>query len=79
MLALPLSLAMSASDASGAVVRERVFVMAVDDDGIEVADAPGGPLRRLRHDEIVQARTVFEWGGAAKPGSARAEDEMSTR
>lgn len=38
-----------------------------DDDGITV-DTDAGP-RRLAYDEIERARTVFEWGGAPKPGT----------
>jgi ribosome maturation factor RimP len=46
--------------------RERVLLVGADADGIEVeAD---GDRRRVAYAEIVQARTVFEWGPAAKPG-----------
>lgn len=38
-----------------------------DGDGITV-DTDAGP-RRLAYDEIERARTVFEWGGAPKPGT----------
>lgn len=36
---------------------------AADDEGIEVAG------RRLAYADIERARTVFEWGGAPKPGA----------
>lgn len=50
--------------------RERVLLVGADADGIEVeAD---GDRRRVAYAEIVQARTVFEWGPAAKPGKAAA-------
>lgn len=38
-----------------------------DGDGITV-DTDAGP-RRLAYDDIERARTVFEWGGAPKPGT----------
>jgi ribosome maturation factor RimP len=44
-------------------------LLAADDAGCTVATA-GGP-RSLAYDEIDRARTVFEWGPAPKPGSAK--------
>src|SRR5258708_3019703 len=44
-------------------------LLAADDAGCTVA-TEGGP-RTLAYDEIDRARTVFEWGPAPKPGSAR--------
>jgi ribosome maturation factor RimP len=38
------------------------------------ADSDGAAVRRLRYEEIVRARTVFDWGPAPKPttsGTAR--------
>lgn len=32
-------------------------------------DDASGESRRIAYDDIVQARTVFEWGAAAKPGN----------
>jgi ribosome maturation factor RimP len=40
---------------------------AADDEGIEV-ETPAG-ARRLGYRDIDRARTVFEWGPAAKPGA----------
>jgi len=44
----------------------------VDDDGFTVLTDTGA--RRLAYDEVEKARTVFEWGGAPKPGSTRKKD-----
>lgn len=48
---------------------------AADDDGIVVRtglDDDGAPVeRRLAYADIDRARTVFEWGSAAKPGGPR--------
>lgn len=44
----------------------------VDDDGFTVLTDTGA--RRLAYDEVETARTVFEWGGAPKPGSTRKKD-----
>ena len=49
---------------------ERRFegeLVAVDDDGITVGE------RRIAHDEIESARTVFEWGPAPRPGKSKKE------
>jgi ribosome maturation factor RimP len=47
-----------------------------DPGGIAVrteGDTTGEPaVRRLRYDEIVRARTVFEWGSSAKPTGGKA-------
>lgn len=48
------------------------LLLAADDEGIAV-EVDGGS-RRLRHDEIERARTVFEWGstgGAPTPSRGR--------
>jgi ribosome maturation factor RimP len=54
--------------------RVEGILEAADDEGIVVRTdgAPaGGPAeRRLRYEDIVRARTVFEWGPAAKPNGA---------
>ncbi|HVM40185.1 MAG TPA: ribosome maturation factor RimP [Acidimicrobiia bacterium] len=50
--------------------RHKGTLVAVDDDGV-VVEVDGQP-RRLAFDDITQARTVFEWGPAPKPGRARA-------
>ncbi|MGI9119349.1 MAG: ribosome maturation factor RimP [Acidimicrobiales bacterium] len=55
-------------------------LVAADDDGIAV-EVDGGP-RRLRHEEIERARTVFEWGsgrGAPTPSRGKGKGKASTR
>ena len=42
-------------------------LVAADDDGITI-ETEAGP-RTLGYDDIERARTVFEWGGAPKPGT----------
>ncbi len=56
-------------NAEGAVVRERVVVVGADDDAVDVD--VDGEVRRVAFDDVVSARTVFEWGPAPKPGKAR--------
>jgi len=47
--------------------RIRGVVVAVDDEGCEVA-LDGGGTERIGFGDVVQARTVFEWGPQPKPG-----------
>jgi ribosome maturation factor RimP len=49
--------------------RLRGGLLAADDDGLELAveGAPDGRLR-LAYSDIDRARTVFVWGGQARPG-----------
>jgi len=49
--------------------RLRGLLTAADDDGIELA--ADGVNRRLGYDDVAQARTVFEWGPAPKPGGKK--------
>jgi ribosome maturation factor RimP len=44
------------------------LLAAADDESVTV-ETDAGP-RRLAYDDIERARTVFEWGGAPKPGTA---------
>ena len=44
-------------------------LVTADDDGVTV-DTDAGP-RRLAYDDVERARTVFEWGGAPKPGTTK--------
>jgi ribosome maturation factor RimP len=44
------------------------LLAAADDDSVTV-ETDAGP-RRLAYDDIERARTVFEWGGNPKPGTA---------
>lgn len=64
-----------AASAAGGERRVAGELVSADDDGIVVrtaVDDDGAPVeRRLNYDDIDRARTVFEWGPAAKPGGAR--------
>lgn len=60
----PISLKATAPD--GSRRRDRVLLLGADDDGIEVEI--DGVRERVGYGDIVQARTVFEWGPAPKPG-----------
>ena len=51
-------------------------ITAADDDAVTVHDADGAE-RTLRYDDIERARTVFEWGGAAKPRQEEGQELMS--
>lgn len=48
----------------GAIRRQRGILDHADDTGIMLDDGAG---ERIAYDDIVQARTVFEWGAAPKP------------
>jgi ribosome maturation factor RimP len=67
-LGSPVSL--KATGADGTNRRDRVVLVAADDDAIEVEI--DGARERVVYGDIVQARTVFEWGPAPKPGKAKA-------
>jgi ribosome maturation factor RimP len=49
--------------------RSRGVLSAADGDGI-VVRLDDGTERRLAYDEIERAKTVFEWGPAARPANA---------
>jgi ribosome maturation factor RimP len=51
------------------VHRVRGRLLEADDDGV-VVDA-GADVERVSYDDIVQARTVFEFGPAPKPGKSK--------
>jgi ribosome maturation factor RimP len=58
-------------DAAGEARRVRGELLAADERGITV-DA-----ERVDYDQIIQARTVFEWGTAAKPGKRAKKKEVA--
>jgi len=68
--ALGSSVSLKATGADGTNRRDRVVLVAADDDAIEVEI--DGARERVVYGDIVQARTVFEWGPAPKPGKAKA-------
>lgn len=63
----PVSLKVRTPD--GTTRRDRVLLVGADDDGIEVE--VDGARERVGYGDVVQARTVFEWGPAPKPGQSK--------
>jgi ribosome maturation factor RimP len=64
--------------------RLRGTLIEVDEDGFTVATAtdeePAGGAQHVAFDDVVQARTVFEWGGSApKPRRGKATKEVARR
>jgi ribosome maturation factor RimP len=71
----PISIKSLASDSSP--VRRRAVLLAADDSGVTVD--VDGVTEHLIYDDILQARTVFEWGPAPKPGRARSHQQAAAR
>jgi ribosome maturation factor RimP len=63
--------------ADGSPVRRRATLVSADDAGVTV-DVDGA-TEHLAYDDILQARTVFEWGPAPKPGRARGRQQAVAR
>ena len=61
--------------------RQRGRLDAADDQGIVITPSEGGipGPRRLAYGDIEQARTVFEWGPAPKPGKVAARRRAAAR
>jgi ribosome maturation factor RimP len=64
--ALGAAISLKVRAADGTSQRSRAVVVAVDDAGIDVEI--DGETRRVEYSDVVQARTMFEWGPAPKPG-----------
>lgn len=47
--------------------RERGTILSADDTGFEL-EGTDGTTHRVAYDDVVQARTVFEWGATASRG-----------
>jgi ribosome maturation factor RimP len=62
-----------ASDA----IRRHGVVLAADDDGVDLEF--DGARERVAYTDIVQARTVFEWGAQAKPSAGTGKRSRSKR
>ncbi len=58
--------------------RVRGTLVAVDEAAAEVR-TPDGGVRRIAHDDIARARTVFEWGPAPKPSGRRGRSRPADR
>ena len=52
---------------------ERIggLIVSTDDEGVTLAPSEGGPEEHVAFSVIDRARTVFEWGGAERPGGQR--------
>ena len=61
----------------GAPVRRRALLVDADDAGVTLEVE--GATEHLAYDDILQARTVFEWGPAPKPGRARGRQQAAVR
>jgi ribosome maturation factor RimP len=51
-------------------------LVAADDGGFEITVE--GESRRLSYDDVIKARTVFEWGPTPKPGGPKKNDSSTT-
>ncbi len=61
--------------ADGSVVRERGTLTAAD--AVQITVETDGAPQAITYDDIVQARTVFDWGPAPKPGKAKHQQKAS--
>ena len=66
-------------DAAGAARRIRGELTNADDEEITIAIEQDGGEERVRYDDIIQARTVFEWGPAPKPGKSAKKKKEAAR
>jgi ribosome maturation factor RimP len=55
-------------------IRRRGVIAATDDTGFEL-DVDDGSHARVEYGDVIQARTVFEWGPATKSESKRARKQ----
>jgi ribosome maturation factor RimP len=56
-------------DPQGAAQRLRGQLLEADEAGVVLDTGEG--IERIRYDDVVQARTVFEFGPAPKPGKSK--------
>jgi ribosome maturation factor RimP len=63
--------------ADGSPARRRATLVSADDAGVTVD--VDGTTEHLAYDDILQARTVFEWGPAPKPGKGRGRQQAVAR
>jgi ribosome maturation factor RimP len=61
--------------ADGSVVRERGTLTAADEAQVTV-EIEGAP-HAITYDDVVQARTVFDWGPTPKPGKVKHQQKAS--
>jgi ribosome maturation factor RimP len=67
----------AADGAAGETVRRHGVVLAVTDDGVDLEF--DGAREHVAYTDIVQARTVFEWGAQAKPSAGTGKRGRSKR
>jgi len=70
-------LSIKSRGADGGPVRRRATLVSADDAGVTID--VDGTREHLAYDEILQARTVFEWGPAPKPGRDRGRQQAVAR
>jgi ribosome maturation factor RimP len=63
----------------GEVRRLRGELVATDEQGITVDAGGAGGAEHVDYDEIIQARTVFEWGAAPKPDKRAKREKKNAR
>ena len=65
---------------NGETVRDRGTIVAVDDDGIDLAvEGADEATSRIAYADIVACRTIFEWGPAPRPGRGSKPGKGSAR
>ena len=62
-------------DADGEVRRLRGDLVCTDESGVTVAAADTNSGEHVDFDQIIKARTVFEWGAAPKPDKRAKKNE----
>ena len=62
-------------DADGEVRRLRGDLVSTDESGVTVAVADTNSGEHVDFDQIIKARTVFEWGAAPKPDKRAKKNE----
>jgi ribosome maturation factor RimP len=62
-------------DADGEVRRLRGDLVSTDESGVTVAAADANSGEHVDFDQIIKARTVFEWGAAPKPDKRAEKNE----
>jgi ribosome maturation factor RimP len=63
--------------ADGEARRLRGELVEADEHGITVDVGDAGTTEHVDYDEIIQARTVFEWGASSKPGKRAKKKEVA--
>ncbi len=63
--------------ADGATSRVQGRVVGATDDELELD--VDGDVQRVRYEDLLAARTIFEWGPAPKPGKGAGKKEVAAR